>query len=50
LPTTGFVGGWGMGLSLFFDAITRSILLVRSESDEAIQSPRQLWIVSLRSP
>ena len=57
LPTTGLVGGCGIGLSLFFGAIansfpSHSVVIARSRSDEAIQSflhLRMSWIASLRS-
>jgi hypothetical protein len=59
LPTTGFVGGRGIGLSLLLDAICEvrfpalsSILTViaRSTCDEAIHAfCVGRWIASLRS-
>src|SRR5581483_11632653 len=45
LPTTGLVGGCGIGLSLFFDAIANSFPATtchrEERSDEAIQSEAQ---------
>jgi hypothetical protein len=57
LPTTGLVGGCGIGLNLLLDAIAEvsplphpTAVIARSVSDEAIHTSHgEKWIASLRS-